>query len=592
MRVGQAWRCDRDDYLLAGVYGPYSYSFFANQGMRRVCSLGDCHEETVSHVDKFLPATGLAASKSQYPPPVGRTKPRTLMVEQLTARHLLTVDVLSDGFFTEFEDGQAEQESSIVSIEPGNDANPSGDSSDACCVQKATLPNSSPWQNPAHPLDVDADDNVTARDALLVANQLNARGAGPLETVDSQAVSSAGEAVLYVDTNGDGQLTVEDFEAIVVYLNAPRPVRVSNVSSEAAGAEPLPQPPQEKLGSSPHVEGDSSNDSQPQEERWECGLTEETIDDGAKDGSAGPEFSMLSSYDSSGSGGGDGSSASSASGCGCSSSSGEGDGCEVGSGSGCGCESGSGSGSGCGSGSGSGSGGGASSGGGSCWCDASESGGGSADGSSSENGSGSGEEPSEPALEPSWEEIDQLPSGVLRDGLTLYMRQMDLAVVTHLDVSTCYDSVWTVISTARDYNAKIKVEFVEGWIWKGSSIYKEPLLSHEQLHWSIAQYIASKFDSILKSQFGEGADSNSSCSHARINARAAATTALRQRQNTVYHLYDTFDEIIQGLYDEETQGGTNGDAQSAWQENWQTKIDERFGTYVEEHPVLRLPEED
>lgn len=272
---------------------------------------------------RFFQQLGLRPRSRTTATPIGSKKPRTLMVEQLTPRHLLTVDVLGDGVFAEFDDAEAVQEVSIVSTEPGSDhADRSGDSRGDCCMQNAAFAGavSSPWQNPDHPLDVDGDGNVTARDALLVANQLNARGTGPLEarpleSVVAQAVGSGGEGVLYVDTNGDGQLTSEDFEAIVVYLNAPGPVGVSSVSSEATGSEPSPQPAQEKLGSSPRVEGDFSSDSGPQAERFATGAAEEGAGDGAQDGSAEPEFSMMSSYGSSGSGGGD------------ASGSGDGDGC-------------------------------------------------------------------------------------------------------------------------------------------------------------------------------------------------------------------------------------------------------------------------
>ena len=135
------------------------------------------------------------------------------------------------------------------------------------------------WQNPLDPLDANGDGQVTALDALVVANQLQIRGPGTLETValkgvDPQAAGPGGDGVLYVDTNGDGQLTPEDFDAVASYLNAAETRGVSNPSSAATGSEHL---------------------------------AEEASGAGAKDGSGEAESSMMSAYGGSGSGSGSGS---------------------------------------------------------------------------------------------------------------------------------------------------------------------------------------------------------------------------------------------------------------------------------------------
>jgi len=74
-----------------------------------------------------------------------------------------------------------------------------------------------PWQNLADPLDVNGDDNVTALDALLIANQLD-RGSTSHLDVSSSAAGCAG---LHLDANGDGSLTGQDFESVVTHLNGP-----------------------------------------------------------------------------------------------------------------------------------------------------------------------------------------------------------------------------------------------------------------------------------------------------------------------------------------------------------------------------------
>jgi hypothetical protein len=83
--------------------------FQADSAPRPFCSEGHCHAEAVSHLDTSLPATGLAASQGQYPPH-SQSQARTLRVEQLAPRHLLTVDVLGSGSVAELDGGEVVQE--------------------------------------------------------------------------------------------------------------------------------------------------------------------------------------------------------------------------------------------------------------------------------------------------------------------------------------------------------------------------------------------------------------------------------------------------------------------------------------------------
>jgi hypothetical protein len=69
------------------------------------------------------------------------------------------------------------------------------------------------WQNPLLSTDIDGDGRVTPRDALLVINQLNLRGQGPLVPgVDPMAPP-------YLDASGNGLLEPLDALLVINYLN-------------------------------------------------------------------------------------------------------------------------------------------------------------------------------------------------------------------------------------------------------------------------------------------------------------------------------------------------------------------------------------
>lgn len=72
----------------------------------------------------------------------------------------------------------------------------------------------SDWQNIEQPADVNADGEVSAIDALLVINQLNRRGAGPVADDGSEAADRH-----YIDTNGDGLLSPSDALRVINSLN-------------------------------------------------------------------------------------------------------------------------------------------------------------------------------------------------------------------------------------------------------------------------------------------------------------------------------------------------------------------------------------
>jgi hypothetical protein len=72
-----------------------------------------------------------------------------------------------------------------------------------------------PWQNANHPLDVNNDGFYTPLDALIVANYINANGAGALRWPTGGNSPSA-----YVDCLGDWTVTPQDALLVINDLNA------------------------------------------------------------------------------------------------------------------------------------------------------------------------------------------------------------------------------------------------------------------------------------------------------------------------------------------------------------------------------------
>jgi hypothetical protein len=89
--------------------------------------------------------------------------------------------------------------------------------------------NAYPWQNPLNRYDVNAKDGVTPQDALIVINQLNRTGSGPLP-------GSGLVAPPYYDVSGNNHLEPLDALQVINYLN-----RQLNDGGEGerTGREPL-----------------------------------------------------------------------------------------------------------------------------------------------------------------------------------------------------------------------------------------------------------------------------------------------------------------------------------------------------------------
>lgn len=108
----------------------------------------------------------------------------------------------------------------------------------------------SPYHNYNLNEDVNGDGFVSPIDALLIINELNARGSGPVTTIDA---GSAGGPPPMLDVNGDGMITPIDVLIIINYLNRTRslenaPAPRSHVqSSSATENSAVEQPPPDGL---------------------------------------------------------------------------------------------------------------------------------------------------------------------------------------------------------------------------------------------------------------------------------------------------------------------------------------------------------
>ncbi len=76
-------------------------------------------------------------------------------------------------------------------------------------VLESTVPSREHWRNASNPFDVDSSGNVSALDALVVINEINRNGTGPL-----LPIYTAASRDFFLDANGDGSLSALD--ALVV----------------------------------------------------------------------------------------------------------------------------------------------------------------------------------------------------------------------------------------------------------------------------------------------------------------------------------------------------------------------------------------
>jgi len=193
-----------------------------------------------------------------------------------------------------------------------------------------------------------------------------------------------------------------------------------------------------------------------------------------------------------------------------------------------------------------------------------------------------------PARVPDWPVLNALPPGQLHDGMTEFEMGGKYGVgrYTITRQLECVPLRIEYHAALSAIDAEITVEFKNGWIFKHSAIPQARLLKHEQLHWSMAVYIAEKFDAIAKDVWATGTGVTEH--EAKNNARMWANMKLDE----INALHVSFQQRIQSRYDAETNGGELPqpgafDHQLDWEATWQRKIDIDFDVYKNDHPELQ-----
>jgi len=193
-----------------------------------------------------------------------------------------------------------------------------------------------------------------------------------------------------------------------------------------------------------------------------------------------------------------------------------------------------------------------------------------------------------PARVPDWRVLESPPPGEFHDGLTEILAggKYGIGRYTVTRQMQCSPLRIEYHATLSAIDAEITVEFIDGWIFKHSAIPQARLLGHEQLHWTMAVYIAAKFDTIAKSVWATGTGITEQ--EAKINARVWANLKLDE----IAAFHKSFHRRIQSQYDAETKGGElpqpgEFDHQLDWNATWQRKIDIAFETYTQDHPELQ-----
>ncbi len=88
-----------------------------------------------------------------------------------------------------------------------------------------------PWHNIVNRFDTTNDGVVTARDVLVIINDLLANGSRPLGSVPPAPPAQAQAAFYYIDVNADNWVTPLDALQIINELNAPAPAVIASVAS-------------------------------------------------------------------------------------------------------------------------------------------------------------------------------------------------------------------------------------------------------------------------------------------------------------------------------------------------------------------------
>jgi len=92
---------------------------------------------------------------------------------------------------------------------------------------KINIAKAHPGHNAVLALDVNGDGGISPNDALLIINQINAFGSGPVDPV-------AGVAAPYLDVSMDGYISPMDALAVINYLNSSRQGAATFVGTDTA----------------------------------------------------------------------------------------------------------------------------------------------------------------------------------------------------------------------------------------------------------------------------------------------------------------------------------------------------------------------
>ena len=158
----------------------------------------------------------------------GTIDPASVVITQLPAHGQVTIDRSS---------GQAEYLPASDFV--GDDSfryivrDDMGFGSNEALVTVSVSAATAPFQNAADPLDIDDDEAITPRDALLIINELNGRRISDPVTGKILADPTLDPPTAFVDVNGDGFVTAGDAIQVINFLNSQ-----SAAASQAEG-EPL-----------------------------------------------------------------------------------------------------------------------------------------------------------------------------------------------------------------------------------------------------------------------------------------------------------------------------------------------------------------
>jgi len=94
-------------------------------------------------------------------------------------------------------------------------------------LENRNLLSGSPWQNPLACNDLDDDGSVSASDALVAINAINANGSGELagRIVPPTLIGGSRK---YLDADGDGSISASDPLSVINALNSVRTVAATD----------------------------------------------------------------------------------------------------------------------------------------------------------------------------------------------------------------------------------------------------------------------------------------------------------------------------------------------------------------------------